>query len=187
MQWKLCFAQRLNRLGGCYTSAKGVPPLIVTGILTTVSASPSVPLKVAAPKLTVFSEFKRIETLLEPLLATAISSLSSAFIFAIALDLVFVPTLKLVALLKPPVPFPAKIETLLEPLLVTAKSSLLSPLKSPILMALGFKPTLMLVGVPKLPFPVPNKIEMLLEPLLATAISVRLSPFKSPTAIALGL
>src|SRR6476469_4082882 len=172
---------------GTITSAKGVPPLIVTGILTTVSASPSLPLKVAAPKLIVFGEFKRTETLLEPLLATARSSLSSALKFAIARELGFVPTLKLVALLKPAVPFPAKIETLLEPLLVIAKSRLLSPLKSPILIALGLKPTLMLVGLPKLPFPVPNKIEMLLDSLLATPTSRKLSPFKSPTAIALGL
>src|SRR5438093_1320163 len=84
---------------------------------------------------------RRIDTLTEPLFATAMSGLPSPLKSPAATALGFVPTEKLVAAPNRPLPSPKRIEMLFEPLFATAISCLPSPLKSPIAMDLGPVPT----------------------------------------------
>ena len=72
------------------------------------------------------------------------------------------PTAKLVAAPKLPVPVPSRIEALLVVSFTTARSGLPSPLKSLTATWRGFVPTAKLVDAPKLPVPVPSWIETLL-------------------------
>ena len=74
----------------------------------------------------------KTETLPDELLAVAKSIFPSALKSPLAIARGCVPTPKLVAALKFPVPSPNSIDTLFEPpSLLVAKSGLLSPLKSP--------------------------------------------------------
>src|SRR5437660_371776 len=111
----------------------------------------------------------KTDTLFEPSLAVARSCLPSPSKSPTATERGLLPTPKLLAAPKLPVPSPNKIETLSELKLATARSCLPSPLKSPTATELGLKPTPKLVAALKLPAPLPNKTDTLFEPSLATA------------------
>ena len=111
---------------------------------------------VAAPKLPVPSP-NRIDTLpeslIDPLLATARSSLLSLLKSPTAIETGVSPAEKLAAVPKPPAPSPMRIETFVEPEFATARSGLLSALKSPSATACGFVPTEILAAGAKLGVP----------------------------------
>ncbi len=106
------------------------------------------------------SALRRTETLLPPWFATAKSDLPSLLKSPTVTELGKLPTEKLVAVPKLPVPVPNSTDTLPPLKFATAKSDLPSPLKSPTVTELGF-PTVKLVAVPKLPVPVPNSTDTL--------------------------
>jgi hypothetical protein len=92
----------------------------------------------------------RIDTLSEPSLATARSSLPSPLKSATATEAGVVPTAKFVAIPKAPVPLPKRIDTVAESPFATARSTMLSPLKSPTATDWGLAPTLKFAAGPKL-------------------------------------
>ena len=73
----------------------------------------------------------RMDTLEEPSLAVARSCLPSPLKSPTATETGEVPTVKLVAVIKDPLPVPSRMDTLLEPRLAVARSLMPSPLKSP--------------------------------------------------------
>ena len=82
----------------------------------------------------------RIETLAEPLLATARSPFPSPLKSPMATEYGLVPAVRLTAAANVPSPFPERIETLLLPEFVTARSLFPSPLKSPVAIETGLVP-----------------------------------------------
>src|SRR5262245_10063895 len=103
--------------------------------------------------------FSSTDTVAEPLLAAARSGLPSRLKSPTATDCGHVPTPKLVAAPKPPVPLPSSTDTLAESTLAVTRSGLPSRLKSPTATDCGSAPTAKLVAAPKPPVPLPNRIE----------------------------